>query len=487
MPPRVPLALLPTVEPVASLSRRQRHFTVFRRCSGLWQRIARGARAVLYSGDKGSRAPDDQSTTSPSASAPRDARHAASNDPAGDPQPDAAADATKRRTNNRGRGGQGGAPGAPSPLPSAEPKKTHCVTVCMVPPPSHTAAWEALTRARTELRDPGLYRWPPHANLLYPFLDLPLTRQSTECAESGLVGADPEAFSSTDSEFDSGGRRGVQRSGGSTRPDRDAGPGLKLDDGTLAALRRAVEQCEPFDVRMDTLGTFGGRNRGVLWVYPRSFRGSGDRHVDATGAGRDCDASDPIGAADEPLVQLQASLERQFPACTDQRKGGRFTPHMTLSHFESLDAALEAKSQIEEWWTGRAFRVAEIYVLLRVGDGGQFKIAATLPLGRATADAAAAGAGDSAAAAPARCIQVHDPPVPFPAMPLVEEKWVREERMRLKARRNWKGRRRRPGPRRGPSKSTDTEEEIAAKRAARKAKRERLQREAAEAERAVQE
>ena len=33
------------------------------------------------------------------------------------------------------------------------------------------AVWRALTQARTEMRDPGLYRWPPHANLLYPFVD----------------------------------------------------------------------------------------------------------------------------------------------------------------------------------------------------------------------------------------------------------------------------------------------------------------------------
>ena len=38
--------------------------------------------------------------------------------------------------------------------------KLHTMTVCMVPEAKYVDVWEALTKARTELRDPGLYRWP---------------------------------------------------------------------------------------------------------------------------------------------------------------------------------------------------------------------------------------------------------------------------------------------------------------------------------------
>jgi 2'-5' RNA ligase superfamily len=66
--------------------------------------------------------------------------------------------------------------------------KFHHLTVCMVPPESSDWAWEMITRCRTELRDPGLFRWPPHVNLLYPFLDIrPATssRNSTSpCAKN---------------------------------------------------------------------------------------------------------------------------------------------------------------------------------------------------------------------------------------------------------------------------------------------------------------
>jgi hypothetical protein len=45
----------------------------------------------------------------------------------------------------------------------------------MVPPDDCEKVWQYVTRARTELRDPGLFRWPHHANLLYSFLDVQQT------------------------------------------------------------------------------------------------------------------------------------------------------------------------------------------------------------------------------------------------------------------------------------------------------------------------
>jgi hypothetical protein len=41
--------------------------------------------------------------------------------------------------------------------------------LAIVPPDD---MWPALQRARTEQRDAGLLRWPPHANVLYPFVPL---------------------------------------------------------------------------------------------------------------------------------------------------------------------------------------------------------------------------------------------------------------------------------------------------------------------------
>ena len=168
----------------------------------------------------------------------------------------------------------------------------------------------------------------------------------------------------------------------------------------------------------------------------------------------------------EPLIELQACLQDEFPHCdTQQKVSGTFNPHMTLSHFVNLDEALDAQTQIGTWWdTSIEFLVDEVYLLSRKGDGGQFERLVTLGLG---------SEGQ---------VRVHNPPSPFDYMPRKEVDWVREERMKLKQRRNRKssrgGRRRRKGSHPPP----DTPEVIAQKRAERKAKREALDEEVGQKE-----
>ena len=284
------------------------------------------------------------------------------------------------------------------------PQKQHTLSLCMVPPPSATQVWADVTKARIELKDPGLFRWPPHANILYPFVE------------------------------------------------------IKHDlEDIVVKLRNATKQCPPFRVSLNTLGTFGGKSRGVLWLYPNSCYDDG------------------VDGEIEPLIQLQAMLQEQFPVCNDQRKNGQYNPHMTLGHFSSLEEAQNAQAQLESWWSARdaTFDLNAVYLLQRKGDDSQFLRVATLSLGDV----------DSSSG-----ILIHDPPEAFPDMPNIEEDWVKEERMKLKERRNysWKGQRQcRGGSRRssrGQSKSTDTPDIIAAKRATRKAKRERLEREQLEKE-----
>eukprot|EP00547_Thalassionema_nitzschioides_P010719 CAMPEP_0194260718 /NCGR_PEP_ID=MMETSP0158-20130606/45655_1 /TAXON_ID=33649 /ORGANISM="Thalassionema nitzschioides, Strain L26-B" /LENGTH=403 /DNA_ID=CAMNT_0039000815 /DNA_START=53 /DNA_END=1264 /DNA_ORIENTATION=- len=285
------------------------------------------------------------------------------------------------------------------PQPSQRVQKFATLTVCLVPPPSSEITWDYLTKARTQLKDPGLFRWPPHANLLYPFVSIK-PRDGNE----------------------------------------NMGP---VDSDILSRLHEAVRQIEPFTVTLERFGTFGGNKRGVLWLYPSS-------NLDDGG---------------EPVHNLYESLIQQFPECASSRE---FNPHMTLSHFACLDTAKTAQTEVESWWPSSIddtvtidFPVKEIYVLERKGDDGQFLRKVTLGLGAHSS------------------VEVHDPPLPFPKMPMIEEDWVRAERMALKARRNSGEKRGKRGGRRkqrdlGPSRSQDTPEEIAAKRAARKAKREKV-------------
>ena len=88
--------------------------------------------------------------------------------------------------------------------------KVHTSTVALVPPES---AWPSIQSARAMLRDRGLYRWPPHINLLYPFV-----------------------------------------------PEDDFA-------AAVALLSPAISECEPPVISLDSLDCFGGRNRGVLYAH----------------------------------------------------------------------------------------------------------------------------------------------------------------------------------------------------------------------------
>lgn len=298
----------------------------------------------------------------------------------------------------------------------AKPKtlqKFHHFTVCMIPPELAVEVWTKVTELRTLLRDPGLYRWPPHANLLYPFVDV---YEKTETGEK------------------------------------------IVKHKVLAGLQEACRKCEPFLVRLEQFGTFGGAKRGVLWLLPDS---SAPRNYYINGEKGDNHSRET--AAREPLRELQTHLEEQFPMCTEQRTtGGTFNPHMTLSHFVNLDQALIAQEMAKQSFEQPLeFLVDRIYLMHRKGDDGQFLRVAEILLGEEHNTG----------------VIVHDSPKKFCHMPETEADWVYQERQALKARRNRKAsgnasrRRYRSAPGTRP-RTKDSPEVIAAKRAERKAKRE---------------
>jgi 2'-5' RNA ligase len=217
---------------------------------------------------------------------------------------------------------------------------THNLAVCVVPPNISAHAWETIGQIRTQLRDPNFFRWPPHINLLYPFVE-PVD-----------------------------------------------------DDNVIERLALACRHCPPFEIAIQSFGTFGSKNRGVLWL-------------------------DPV--APELATLQQSIVQEQFPELSAHDTTKSFRAHMTVSHTESLDAALQAKIKAEALLPreGLRFPVGCIYLIRRVGDDGQFMPIVEFPLGE----------GSSAA------ISFSDPQ-PFPRMPLVEAEWTRSERIKFKARRN---------------------------------------------------
>lgn len=399
----------------------------------------------------------------------------------------------------------------------------------MVPPPENVHVWDVVSNMRRTLHDPGFYRWPPHVNLLYPFLkwsnddDDDHVEEDSCKKDHGIHEVNANVNYEGDGDDDNNKRN---------CDDRDNDDFTKQYDliTIVEKLDTALQDIDPFLVRLNRYGTFGGKHRGVLWLHPESEPSAprGDETV-MEGCSQGNGSSDPFSAAlmsssltssgghdnnnesgpnwaivessDQPavatttatiapLIKLQQSLERAFPMCRDQSQkgdGGKFVPHMTLSHFTCVDDAIAAQQQQLHNFslTGLEFWLDRIYLLERMGDGGQFVRVAEIALKGGREEGGGEGytlSGSSSTSFPTARTRIFDPPEPFPGMPTVEYDWVHEERMKLKQRRNGNNRsgggsnrrRGRQQRRSGPA-IPDTPEIIEAKRAERKAKRERLE------------
>ncbi|KAJ8606624.1 hypothetical protein CTAYLR_008380 [Chrysophaeum taylorii] len=250
---------------------------------------------------------------------------------------------------------------------------TH-TTSCAMIPPEDGEAWRQMQVVRESLRDAGLYRWPPHCNLIYPMV-----------------------------------------------------PAKRFDD-VLPFLQEACKKVPPFRVRLAECGVFGGARRGVLWLRPDVVGGD--------------------DSGESPLVALQRKLRT---ALSQPEKN--FVPHLTLSHFESAEAALRAAETLE--WTPVDFVVDEVHVMARQGDDGQFTLYHRLPLGGCSLP-------DSEIL-----------PRPFRGMPAMPFEWTDQARDLLRARRgrSSSGRPRRRRRRRSPEErariAARTPEEIEVIRAER--------------------
>ena len=403
--------------------------------------------------------------------------------------------------------------------------KSHSLTVCLVPPTQllsplsqnggtpdtienhymndvrscpnknitkqhdENSLWKILTALRVELRDPGLYRWPPHVNLLYPFVryeqqSVPRHRNSVSTAagpgDSGVV-IDAMAEDSL-----------------TPMPT----PNLLA---ILAKLRRAASRVKPFWVALNLsnntsthtngdsdfannkgnrnstrsgFGTFGGPNRGVLWLYPTSFRienkhSSSNKTMVITSNNAITNPS-TVGETTEPIAELQSLLEDEFPMCSESLKRRNFLPHMTLSSkFDSLDDARTAETTLrnlpllDKKPLNLYFWCKEFYLLERDGERGQFRRRATILLGNSESPDSTTWDNCYSNNPVMDGVCIHNPPLGFQEMPVFEEPWIVSELEALKVRRK-ANRKNRP---RGTSK---TRKSYRARKVARK-KAERLE------------
>ena len=90
----------------------------------------------------------------------------------------------------------------------------HHSTLAIVPPIFEESVWLSLQSIRYSLRDKGYYRWPPHINVVYPFIA-------------------PELY-----------------------------------NDFFPSLEREIAEIHPFRLSLTNFNTFGGFKRGVLWLEP---------------------------------------------------------------------------------------------------------------------------------------------------------------------------------------------------------------------------
>ena len=309
-------------------------------------------------------------------------------------------------------------------------KRSHAVTVCIVPPPpparrkndekdvlqqQRRKVWDTVSSMRQRMKDPGYYRWPPHINLLYPFVQLDIELDSSSSKQHEKYQDDQEQQQK---------EQHIQA----------------IVDKLQIAVDRACPD-GPFTVALNAYGIFGGKNRGVLWldpqpVVPRIAAISSVSTGEANVAAADDD--------DDPLQKLYHALLEEFPVLSKKKtvadsasSSSSFTPHMTVSHFENKNGALQGQQILEEEYgygqsLNLSFLLDRIYVLERHGDNGQFHRVAEIAVKTTTTTSSAAPQ-----------TRLYNPPEPFPDMPTTEEEWVHEERMKLKQRRkkkntNWR-------------------------------------------------
>jgi hypothetical protein len=193
-----------------------------------------------------------------------------------------------------------------------------------VPPPSIAPPIEAVRR----VHDKHFARWPPHINLIYPFLASPAEDQVPQ--------------------GDSGDTRGVPR----------------LKQTFRSRLNEAIKHVRPFCVNLsaDPPGVFSHGPRGkTVWLAP----------------------------SPGPIEDLQAALQAEFSECDSDSRP--FTPHLSVgqarSHANAQKLGDELRESVSEHLSGGEgnsyqldWLVDKVYVIERTGYHGRFKVLEAIEL-----------------------------------------------------------------------------------------------------------
>lgn len=190
----------------------------------------------------------------------------------------------------------------------------HRSAVAVLPP--RGAAWEQLQAMRRECRAVGVSRWPPHCNLVYPFLPAHLVDRGSDIPQ-------------------------------------------------LRKIASAISKLPPFEVRLQQCDIFRHQRSVTLILCPetRRFDKRGD---DGTSVGQLWrDNRSPRNL----LCALYAAVERASPEVAAQMRQS-FVPHVSVARFDSEDVAQAWKARLERDLAQRPIRfdVQAAHIILRRTD-----------------------------------------------------------------------------------------------------------------------
>ena len=204
------------------------------------------------------------------------------------------------------------------------PHLSHKSALALLPPALVAAPIEGVRR----VHDKHFARWPPHINLIYPFLASP----TEDAVQQG----------------DDDGAQGLPR--------------LKQD--IQLRIQKAVKHVQPLHVTLsaDPPGVFSHSKRSkTVWLAP----------------------------SPDPIKNLQAALQAEFSECDSDSRP--FTPHLSVGQAHSDGGAQklgeELRRSILEHLSGDGkskvqldWYVDKVYVIERKGYRGRFKIVGAIEL-----------------------------------------------------------------------------------------------------------
>jgi len=201
-------------------------------------------------------------------------------------------------------------------------RKVHQSALALLPD-AQSPLYSAIQATR-RTHDKHFKRWPPHVNILYPFVPEAEFEAAAEVLHQALMSFAPE------------------------------------DDCTMARV-----------------GFFEhGKSSCTAWLAPQTSAAAAAAGTAANVSGKDLRPTPHPG-----IVQLQTACQSSLPHCNDLTAsfGGRFTPHLSLGQFCTKEDVQKFIGSLG--WVAQPFPVRNVYLLAREGPDDPFSIRFIVPLG----------------------------------------------------------------------------------------------------------